>query len=398
MRLGTRLQIKSTIMPQEGPPVLGQTPTAPGPIQWQWSEVHFGPKNPPIQHSWSRPKPSPCVGQTLQIKSTQSCLKDLQYWGRLTCPRTPSSGGSGLSPFWPKSPQFNHLGRPKPSPCVGADVADQNQSCHTKGPPVLGRLPPAPGTHPVVAVVSLSPFWPKSPNSIIWSRPSHLHTFVGADVADQINSIMPQEGPPVLGDSHLPPGTHPVVAVVSVSHLAQIPKFNHLSQSKAISMRWSRRCRSNQLNHATRTLRCWVTPAPGTHPVVAVVSVSPFGPNPPKFNHLSRPSHLHALEQTLQIKSNNHATRGLQYWDSHLPQGPIQWWQWSLEPIFYPQFNHLGRPSHLHALEQTFGSNQLNHATRRTSVLGRLPPAPGTHPVVAVVSEPILAKIPVQSF
>jgi hypothetical protein len=35
------------------------------------------------------------------------------------------------------------------------------------------------------------------------------HTF-----ADQINSIMPQEGPPVLGDSHLPQGPHPVVAVV----------------------------------------------------------------------------------------------------------------------------------------------------------------------------------------
>jgi hypothetical protein len=185
-----------------------------------------------------------------------------------------------------------------------------------------------------------------------------------------------------------------------------------------------------------------------------MVSVSPFWPKSPQFNHLVVPSHLHALEQTLQIKSTQSChKKDLQYWgDSHLPQGPIQWWQWSLmspfgqnpplfesskaismrwsrhvadqinsksatgtsstgtstcpgthpvvavvlhEPAKIPQFNHLGRPKPSPCVGgRRCRSNPAQSCHRRTSSTGRLPPAPGTHPVVTVVSvSPFFAQI-----
>jgi hypothetical protein len=68
------------------------------------------------------------------------------------------------------------------------------------------------------------------------------------------------------------------------------------------------------------------------------------------------------------------------------------------EAILFPQFNHLGRPSHLHALEQTLDQINSIMPQERTSVLGDSTCPRDLHPVVAVVSEPILAQIPVQSF
>jgi hypothetical protein len=157
-------------------------------------------------------------------------------------------------------------------------------------------------------------------------------------------------------------------------------------------MRWSRRCRSNQLNHATEgpPVLGRLPPAPGTHPVVAVVSVSPFGPNPPQFNHLSRPKPSPCVGADFADQLN-HATEGPPVLGHlHLPQGPIQWWQWSLRAHFGPnppQFQScLSRPSHLHALEHTLQIQSSSIMPQGTSSTGRLPPAPGTHPVVAVVS------------
>jgi hypothetical protein len=125
-------------------------------------------------------------------------------------------------------------------------------------------------------------------------------------------------------------------------------------------------------------------PAPGTHPVVAMVSVSPFWPKSP-IQSFGRPSHLHALEQTLQIKSTQSChKKDLQCWgDSHLPQGPIQWWQWSLEPILAKNPPCLSRPKPSPCVgADTLQIINSNHATG-TSGTGTST-APGTHPVVAV--------------
>jgi hypothetical protein len=177
---------------------------------------------------------------------------------------------------------------------------------------------------------SLSPFWPQIPNSIIWSRQSHLHA---------------------LG----------------------------------------RRCRSNQLNHATEGPPVGTPTCPRTHPVVAgVVSCEPIlAQNHPKFNHLSRPKPSPCVGADVADQINSIMPEGPPVLgSSHLPQGPIQWWQWSLSPFWpKPPIQSFCQSSkHLHALEQTLQIKSTIMPQEGPPVLGGLPPAPGTHPV-AVVSE-----------
>jgi hypothetical protein len=239
------------------------------------------------------------------------------------CPRDPSSGGSGLSePILAQSPKFNHLGRPEPSPCVEQTLQIKStQSCHREGPPVLGDSHTCPRTHQVA--VSVGPFWPNPPKFNHLSRPKPSPCI---GVADQTTQSCLKD----LQYWRLPaPGTHPVVAV-SVSILAKIPKFNHLSRPE--SMRWSRRCRSNQQSCHKKDLQYWGTPtcprdpSSGGSGLCIILAQIPI---PIHFGVVR--SHLHALEQTLQINQLKSChKKDLQY---HCPRD-CQWWHWSRsEPI-----------------------------------------------------------------
>jgi hypothetical protein len=149
------------------------------------------------------------------------------------------------------------------------------------------------GTHPVVAVVQ-RPFWPKIPQiqsfesskaiSMRWSRTLQIKSTQSCHKKDL----------QYWGDSHLPRGTHPVVAVVSRAHLAKTPQFNIIWIVQAISMLEQTLQIKSTPRHATRKdTSVGATPPPGTHPVVAMVSNGRAGlAIPHKFNNLSRQSHV----------------------------------------------------------------------------------------------------------
>jgi hypothetical protein len=105
-------------------------------------------------------------------------------------------------------------------------------------------------------------FWSSKAISMRWSRR-----------CNQINSIMPPkdlqywETPPA-------PGTPSSGGSGALWYFGpNTPKFNHFGSSRAISMRWSRRCRSNQLqSYHRRTSSTGETPTCKDPSMVAVVS------------------------------------------------------------------------------------------------------------------------------
>jgi hypothetical protein len=176
------------------------------------------------------------------------------------------------------------------------------------------------------------------------------------------------------------PGTHPVVAVVSEPFLAKSPQFNHLSRQSHLSMRWSRRCRSNQLNHATRRTpvlgdsHCPRDPSSG-----GLLKV--FWPQIPPIQSFwsSKAISMRWSRRCNQINSimprRTSSTGRL----PTCPRDPIRGGSgalWYFGPNT-PKFNHFGSSRAISMRwSRRCRSNQLNHTTRRTS-LGRLPPAPG---------------------
>jgi hypothetical protein len=149
---------------------------------------------------------------------------------------------------------------------------------------------------------------------------------------------MPQ-GTSVLGSFPPAPGTHPVVAVVSVTILAKNPLFNHSKPSPcigwALSRRWSRRwIKSNSI--ASRGLQYWGdSHLPGTHPGGSG-SLGHFGPK----------SQIQSLQVVKAISmrwaDRNRSTqsactrRTSSTGETPCRRDAIQWWQCLLSP-FWPK-------------------------------------------------------------
>jgi hypothetical protein len=289
-------------MPQEeGPPVLGDSCPRDPPVVAVSALQAILAQIPQFNHL-SRPSHLHALEQTLdQINSIMP--QRTSSAGVTPCPRDPSSGGSGLcEPILAKSPKFNHLG-----------------------------------------------------------RQSHLHA-LEQNVADQINSIMPQRRTSSTGRlPHLPQDPSRV-AVVSGPFWPSPPQVQSFESSKAISMHWG--CRSNQLNHAW-DLQYWRLPAPGTHPSGGGVCEH-FGQNPQVQSFES--SRVHAMEQALQIKSTIMPQEGPQYWVTPTcPRDPSSGGSGLCQP-FWPKIPipiHLVVRSHLHALEQTLQINQLESCHKK---------------------------------
>jgi hypothetical protein len=220
--------------------------------------------------------------------------KDSVVLGDSHLPQGPQvvAGSGSLSPFWPSYHKFNHLSRPSHLHALEQTLQIKLNSNCTRRTSSAGATPTCPRDPSSGGSGLCEPiFGPKSPNSIIGSS-VHLHALERCR-SNQLNHAT-RRTLQCWGDSHLL-GTHPVVAVVSKSHFGPNPQFNHSSHPEADSMRWSRRCRSNQLNHATKDFQCWGTytcpkgPSSGGSGLCEPI----LAPNPPKFNHLSRPK-LHA--------------------------------------------------------------------------------------------------------
>jgi hypothetical protein len=166
-----------------------------------------------VQSFWSRPSHLHALERALQIKNQlKSCTRRTSSAGATpTCPRDPSSGGSGLcEPHFPPIQPFqclHALGRQNHFSALERCRSNPTQSCHKKD----------------------LQYW---------------------------------------GDSHLPPGTHPVVAVVSVSHFGPNPQIQSFRSSQGISIALEQtlQIKSTQSCHRRTSVLGRLTPAPGTIP------------------------------------------------------------------------------------------------------------------------------------
>jgi hypothetical protein len=114
----------------------------------------------------------------------------------------------------------------------------------------------------------------------------------------------------------------------------KIPQVQSFESSKAISMRWSRRCRSNQLNHATRR-----TSSTGETPICREGPIqwwqwsheAHLAKTPPQFNIIwIDPSHLRWSRRCRSNQLHVMPQERTPVLGRLHPPGPIQWWQWSL--------------------------------------------------------------------
>jgi hypothetical protein len=112
-------------------------------------------------------------------------------------------------------------------------------------------------------------------------------------LADQIKLNHAQEGPPGAGATPTCPRDPSSESGLCEPILAQIPPNSIIpvvSASRRRSMRWADVADPTQSCHK-KDLQCWASTCPGTHPVVAVVSVKPILAKSPQIQSFQ--SHLH---------------------------------------------------------------------------------------------------------